>query len=343
MQVSRIAAMFFVCGMVGCAGSPKAKPGLGDGAQWAIAIHGGAGTLDRNAPAERQQEYRDALQAALMIGCERLARGDAAVDVCEAIVVLFENDPHFNAGKGAVFNEKGEHELDAAIMDGSTLRCGSVAGVRTVKSPIQLARLVMEKTRHVLLMGDGAEQFATLMGVERVPNTYFDTEARRRVLDEVLRERAEQEKAQKGAFVAPQRPQWTYGTVGCVVRDQRGHLAAATSTGGLTGKRWGRVGDAPIVGAGNYADAFAAVSCSGTGEEFIRNTVARSISARMEYGGQSLEQAVDAVVFHTLKKDDGGLIAVDRDGNLTAQYNCEGMYRGLADSKGRFEVRIFEN
>lgn len=343
MQVSRIAALFFVCGMVGCAGSPRAKPGLPDGVQWAIAIHGGAGTLDRAAPAERQQEYRDALQAALRLGCERLARGDAALDVCEAIVVQFENDPHFNAGKGAVFNEKGEHELDAAIMDGSTLRCGSVAGVRTVKSPIRLARLVMEKTRHVLLMGDGAEQFATLMGVERVPNTYFDTEARRRVLDEVLRERAEQEKAQKGAFLAGQQPKWTYGTVGCVVRDQRGHLAAATSTGGLTGKRWGRVGDAPIVGAGNYADTFAAVSCSGTGEEFIRNTVARSVSARMEYGGQSLEQAADAVVFHTLKKDDGGLIAVDRDGNLTAKYNSEGMYRGLADSKGRFEVRIFEN
>lgn len=343
MRISRLVATLLACCMVGCAGSPRAKPSAADGVQWAIAIHGGAGTLDRSAPAARQQEYRDALQAALRLGSERLARGDAALDVCEAIVVQFENDPHFNAGKGAVFNEKGEHELDAAIMDGSTLRCGSVAGVRTVKSPIQLARLVMEKTRHVLLMGDGAEQFATLMGVERVPNTYFDTEARRKVLDEVLRERAEQEKAQKGAFLAVQQPKWTYGTVGCVVRDQHGHLAAATSTGGLTGKRWGRVGDSPIVGAGNYADAFAAVSCSGTGEEFIRNTVARSISARMEYGGQSLEQAADAVVFHTLKKDDGGLIAVDRDGNLTAKYNSEGMYRALADSKGRFEVRIFEN
>ncbi len=317
---------------------PEATP-----VPWAIAIHGGAGTIPRDRPAAEQQEYLAALQAALRHGCDRLARGDAAVDVCAAVVTMLEDDPHFNAGKGAVFNEKGEHELDASIMEGHTRRCGAVAGVRTVKNPITLARAVMEKTRHVLLMGDGAEQFATLMGVPRVPNTYFDTEARRRVLDEVLRERAAAERVPKGAFLAVPKPAHTYGTVGCVVRDQRGHLAAATSTGGLTGKRWGRVGDSPVVGAGNYADGTAAVSGTGTGEQFLRHVVGHTIAARMQYGGQTLDQAVDAVVFHTLQPDDGGVIAVDRDGNLAAKFNSAGMYRGLANAAGRFDVRIFED
>lgn len=303
--------------------APKSMPG-----GFAIAIHGGAGTLDRTAPAAQLEAYRVALRTALTRGRDRLARGDAAVDVCEAVVRMLEDDPLFNAGKGAAFNEKGEHELDASIMDGSTLACGAVAGVRTVKNPVSLARRVMEQTRHVLLMGDGAEDFATAMAVERVPNSYFDTESRRQMLEDALRERS----AGSG-----------YGTVGCVVRDQRGNLAAATSTGGLTAKKYGRVGDAPILGAGNYADRFAAVSGTGTGEEFIRHAVARTVAARVQFAGQSLAAAADAVVMQTLKKDDGGIIAVDAAGNLVAVFNSEGMYRGLADSSGRFEVRIFEN
>ncbi|MCW5766750.1 MAG: isoaspartyl peptidase/L-asparaginase [Phycisphaeraceae bacterium] len=302
---------------------------------WSIVIHGGAGTLDRTAPEAELDAYRASLRAALQEGRDRLARGQSALDVCEAVVRILEDDPRFNAGRGAVFNERGGHELDASIMDGSTLRCGAVAGVRTVKNPISLARLVMEKTRHVLLMGDGAEEFAGTVGVERVPNSYFDTEHRRKILEEVLRERARTDAG------APS-PGSTYGTVGCVVRDARGNLAAATSTGGMTAKKFGRVGDSPIIGAGNYADAFAAVSCTGTGEEFIRHGVARVIAARMQFGGQSLDQAARAVVFKTLKKDDGGIIAVDRAGNMVALYNSEGMYRGMADSSGRFEVRIFE-
>ncbi len=303
---------------------------------WALAIHGGAGTLSKNTPPAKRQEYEEALTVALAYGRERLARGDSALDVCEAVVRILEDDPHFNAGKGAVYNEKGEHELDASIMDGATLRCGAVTGVRTVKNPISLARLVMEKTRHVLLMGDGAEQFADSQTVERVPNTWFDTEHRKRALDEVLKERAS-----GGAMAAPRSVQHGYGTVGCVARDNAGNLAAATSTGGMTGKRWGRIGDTPLIGAGNYADGWAAVSCTGTGEQFMRHVVGRTVTARMEFGGQTLEQSARAIVADTLQKDDGGLIAVDRDGNLTAQWNSEGMYHGLADASGRFTVGIF--
>ncbi len=306
---------------------------------WALAIHGGAGTLSRNTPPEKRQEYEAALTAALAHGRDRLAKGDSALDVCEQVVRILEDDPRFNAGKGAVYNEKGEHELDASIMDGSTLRCGAVAGVRTVKNPVSLARLVMEKTRHVLLMGEGAEKFADTQNVERVPNTWFDTEHRKQALEDVLRERAKG----LGAAAGPRDVRATYGTVGCVALDAQGRLVAATSTGGLTGKRWGRVGDTPVIGAGNYADRTVAVSCTGTGEQFMRHVVGHTVSSRMQWGGQSLDEAARAVVFGTLQKDDGGLIAVDRMGNLTATFNSEGMYRGLADASGKFIVRIFED
>ncbi|MBL8727312.1 MAG: isoaspartyl peptidase/L-asparaginase [Planctomycetes bacterium] len=318
----------FAGGCVSTGGShppPLAPPGA-----WAIAIHGGAGTLERDAPAADLQAYRDAMERALTVGRDRLARGDAALDVCEAVVRQFEADPLFNAGKGAACNENGGHELDAAIMDGSTMACGAVAGVKTVKNPVSLARLVMQRTRHVLLMGDGAEQFATAMGVERVPNEWFTTPARRRMLDEVLQER---ERKVPGA---------DSGTVGCVALDRQGRLAAATSTGGLTGKQFGRVGDSPIVGAGTYANGYAAVSGTGTGEQFLRHTVARTIAARMEFAGESLATAATAVVMHTLARDDGGVVAVDAGGNAFAVYNSDGMYRALADSRGRFEVAIFE-
>jgi beta-aspartyl-peptidase (threonine type) len=269
------------------------------------------------------------MQRALTLGRDLLARGDSALDVCEAVVRMLEDDPLFNAGKGAACNEKGGHELDASIMDGSTLACGAVAGVTTVKNPISLARKVMQQTRHVLLAGSGAEEFATAAGVERVPNEWFTTEARKRMLEEVLKERAAHGAAARG-------------TVGCVARDRDGRLAAATSTGGMTGKRFGRIGDSPIVGAGNYADAYAAISGTGTGEQFIRHAVARTIAARMQFGGQSLAEAAHAVVMETLNAGDGGIIAVDAGGSLVAVYNSDGLYRGMADSAGRFEVRIFE-
>ena len=303
---------------------------------WAIAIHGGAGTLGKDRPAAELAEYEAVLTTALQRGKDMLAGGAEALDVCEAVVRILEDDPHFNAGYGAVFNAVGAHELDASIMDGATMRCGAVAGVRTVKNPVSLARLVMTQTPHVLLMGDGAEQFADSVGVERVPNSHFDTPARKRALERALRER------QKAAAAAlPPTPGDRYGTVGCVVRDSRGHLAAATSTGGMTAKRFGRVGDAPVIGAGNYADDAVAVSCTGTGEEFIRHAIAHSVSARTKLAGQSLQQATHAVIFDVLRKDDGGLIAVDKDGNIATPFNSEGMYRGAADSAGRFEIAIF--
>ena len=332
---ARFVCVVFPWLLVGCAGGAAVKSAA---PRWAIAIHGGAGVLSRNTPPEKVREFEQALQQALQLGVDRLRSGAEALDVCEAVVRVLEDDPHFNAGKGAVFNEKGEHELDASIMAGHTRRCGAVAGVRTVKNPISLARAVMEKTRHVLLMGDGAEQFATSVGVERVPNSHFDTEHRRQLLDEVL-----QERARTGMADGPVQREQAYGTVGCVVRDAAGHLAAATSTGGMTGKRFGRVGDTPVIGAGNYADDTVAISCTGTGEQFIRHVVAHAIAARMTYGGQSLAAASRALVFDTLQPGDGGLIAVDRDGNLAAPFNSEGMYRGLADSGGTFVVRIFED
>jgi beta-aspartyl-peptidase (threonine type) len=281
-------------------------------------------------------EARGHLAQSLRAGWVVLSKGGRALDAVQAAVQVMEDSAHFNAGYGAALTENSEHELDASIMDGATLQCGAVAGVRTVKNPISLARLVMTKTRHVLLMGDGAEQFATAQGVERVENRHFDTEHRRRILDEVL-----QERARTGMADGPRQREAAYGTVGCVVRDASGRLAAATSTGGMTGKRWGRVGDTPVIGAGNYADDRVAISCTGTGEQFIRHVVAHEIAARMRLAGESLEQATRALVFDTLQPDDGGLIAVDRDGNLAAPFNSEGMYRGLADSRGRFEVGIF--
>lgn len=314
----------------GCSSQPEP-----DQLAWAIAIHGGAGTIERTADPAELQAYELSLTQALAIGRDLLARGEPALAVCEAVVRHLEDDPLFNAGLGAVFNEAGQHELDASIMDGATLRCGAVAGVRTVRNPIVLARKVMTDTRHVLLAGDGAEQFADTAGVERVPNTWFDTDRRRRALEQVLRER------ETTGALAPRDVRHGYGTVGCVVRDRDGRLAAATSTGGLTGKRWGRIGDTPLIGAGSYADGYAAVSCTGTGEQFMRNVVARSVTARMQFGGQSLAEAAHALVFDTLQPGDGGLIAVDRQGNLAAPFNSSGMYRGLANANGRFEVRIF--
>lgn len=332
MRTPLPAAVLVLCGLGACATVEHAPPrGAADG--WAIAIHGGAGTLPRDADPAELQAYRAAMERVLTLGRDRLARGDAALDVCEAVVRELEDDPRFNAGKGAALDANGIAELDAMVMDGSTLGCGAVAGVQTVRHPISLARLVMQNTRHVLLMGDGAEQFAGAMAVERVPNEWFRTEARRRLLDEVLRERA---------AAATATPAATKGTVGCVARDRQGRLAAATSTGGLTGKQFGRVGDSPIVGAGTYADRYAAVSGTGTGEQFLRHTVARTIAARMQFAGQSLAAAADAVVLHTLDPDDGGVVAVDAAGNAYAVYNSDGMYRALADSRGRFEVAIFE-
>lgn len=318
----------------GCAGPPGAGAA---GERWAIAIHGGAGTMNPNAPRARLRAYEDAMAAALALGQGMIADGAAALDVCEAVVRSMEDNPLFNAGKGAVFNEQGEHELDASIMDGATMRCGAVAGVRTVRHPITLARKVMTGTRHVLLAGDGAEKFAEVAGVERVENSFFDTDGRRRSLQRLLRDR------ERTGALAPSDRRFDYGTVGCVVLDRAGRLAAATSTGGMTGKKWGRVGDTPVLGAGNYADGYAAISCTGTGEEFIRHGVARAVTARMEFGDETLRQAAGALVHDVLKPGDGGLIAVDRDGNIATPFNSTGMYRATASWREAAQVAIFHD
>jgi beta-aspartyl-peptidase (threonine type) len=319
--------------------APAAPAGSGDAAgeaarpAWALAIHGGAGVIPKTMEEEARREYVEALEAALAEGRDLLAAGGASLDVVETVIRRLEDDPHFNAGKGAVFNHEGRHELDAAVMDGRDLEAGAVAGVTTVRHPISLARLGMERSQHVLLFGEGAERFAGEQGVERVDNSWFDTQRRREQLDKALeKERAEAESGGRET-----------GTVGAVALDTHGNLAAATSTGGLTAKRWGRVGDVPIIGAGTYADnRTAAISCTGTGEVFIRHNVAHDVAARMLYKGIGLEQAAREVIHGELEAGDGGLIAVGHDGSIALVFNSEGMFRGAADAAGRFEVAIWE-
>lgn len=301
-------------------------------AAWALALHGGAGTLGRDLPEERKRAYLEALGAALADGKARLERGERALDVVEALVARFEDDPLFNAGRGAVFNAEGGHELDAAIMDGATLACGAVAGVTTARHPVTLARRVMERSGHVLLAGAGADRFAAEMGMELVPNDWFSTPRRR---EEFEKRRAEEKK--KAAAGAG-----GHGTVGAVALDRAGHLAAATSTGGTLYKRWGRVGDTPIVGAGTWADdRTVAVSCTGKGEEFIRHGVARELAALVAHAGMSPERAAQRLIHETLRPGEGGLIAVGRDGSIVLAFNTEGMYRAAADAHGRFETAIW--
>jgi len=297
--------------------------------KWAIAIHGGAGTIPKNLPEEQKQQYLRSLSAALKIGQGVLQNGGTSLDAVEKVIRSLEDDPLFNAGKGAVYTHEGTHELDAAIMDGRDLSCGSVAAIKTVKNPISLARLVKERSPHVFLVGEGAEVFASEMKVERMPNSWFDTPKRYQDLQEAL---AEERKTRKDR-----------DTVGCVALDVHGDLAAGTSTGGLTNKRFGRLGDVPVIGAGTYANnKTCAVSATGIGEEFIKHTVAHDISALVEYGGLTVQQAADRVIHQKLKPGDGGVIAVGRDGSIALVFNSEGMYRGAADSSGRFEVKIWE-
>ncbi|MGE3167068.1 MAG: isoaspartyl peptidase/L-asparaginase family protein [Planctomycetota bacterium] len=324
--------------LCGCASGPPSATPTPPAVRWAIAIHAGAGVVDPGIDPTLREQYLESLRSALRTGQARLERGDRSIDVVEAVVRQLEDDPKFNAGKGAVFTHDGGHELDAAIMDGASLACGAVTGVRTVKNPIALARKVMTESRHVLFAGEGAERFADQVGVERVPPTYFDTPER---YEAWQRRMAEERAAAPGVA----RPEATTkkGTVGAVALDVDGNLAAATSTGGLTNKRFGRVGDTPIIGAGTYANnRSCAVSCTGTGEEFIRHTVARDIAALVEYRGLSVEAAAREVVLGKLAPDDGGVIVLSRDGQVAFVFSTSGMFRGAADSNGRLEVAIWK-
>ena len=306
--------------LIDISGKKEQVPASG---KYTIVIHGGAGTINKSIPDSLKEKYLTSLSEALMIGKEVLERGGKSIDAVEQVVRYMEDNPLFNAGKGAVYTSDGTHELDASIMDGSNLSTGAVTLIKRVKNPISLARHVMEKTPHVLLGGEGAEKFAEEMGLEIVENNYFDTENRQNQL------KKEKEKVK--------------GTVGCVALDLHGNLAAATSTGGRTNKMPGRIGDSPLINAGNYANnKTCAVSGTGIGEEFIRHTVAYNVSALMEFKGMNLKEAADEVIFKMLKKDDGGIIAVDKDGNFAAPFSTLGMYRGAANSDGLFEVKIWE-
>jgi beta-aspartyl-peptidase (threonine type) len=304
------------------------------GKMFAIAIHGGAGTLSRpDMSAEQEAEYHAGLEAALQAGYSTLARGGASLDAVIAAVRVLEDNPLFNAGRGAVLNRDGVAELDASLMDGRTLAAGAVTGLQHVRNPIELARLVMEKSPHVMLVGAGAEEFGKSQGIEMVPNEYFRTPARQRQLERSLR----------GA-VSRENELEAFGTVGAVALDLAGNLAAATSTGGMTGKRWGRVGDSPIIGAGTYANnESCAVSATGHGEYFIRTVVAHDICAQVQYLKLPLAQAVDRVLNGRMKAlgGNGGVIAIDTAGEVVLDFNSEGMFRGVRTSKGRHEVAIY--
>jgi len=292
---------------------------------FSIAIHGGAGTLSKSMmDAEKEKAYKDGLQQALEAGKKVLENGGEALDAVEAAVLAMENNELFNAGKGAVYNHIGEHEMDASIMSGKTTLAGSVAAVKHVKNPISLAKAVMLHSEHVMLIGDGAEQFAKDQHIELVDQKYFDTDFRYQQWQELKDQ--DTYALDHSVSVKEQKK----GTVGAVALDQYGNLAAATSTGGMTNKKWGRVGDTPIIGAGTYANnETCAVSCTGHGEFFIKQVVAYDIHCLMLYKNFTLQQATEFVVMDKLKKieAEGGLIAVDKSGNCALVFNSEGMYR----------------
>ena len=300
-----------------------------------LVIHGGAGAMSREemSPA-KEQAIRADLERALRAGHAVLVDGGTSLDAVTKAVVILEDSPHFNAGRGAVFTHDGKNELDASLMEGHTRRAGSVAGIRRIRNPILLARAVMEQSPHVMLIGSGAEAFAKSVGMRFVDPKYFRTKERWDQLQRAL----EREKEDK----APD-PRATKGTVGAVALDRAGHLAAATSTGGMTNKRWGRVGDAPVIGAGTYADAQCAVSSTGWGEFFIRAAVAHDICARVKYLGETVEAAARQVVMKDVPAlgGDGGVIALDSTGRYAMPFNTTGMYRGTIDAEGRIEIAIF--
>ncbi len=297
-------------------------------AEYAIAIHGGAGTINReNMSHEMEQEYLATLNAALDIGEEVLKNGGSSMDAVEQTIIHMENSPLFNAGIGAVFTNSGQNELDASFMDGATRNAGAIGGVTIVKNPIKAARAVLEKSEHVMLTGVGAEQFAIEQGIDTVSNDYFFTQRRWDALQKI---KAAEDKSSGALWEYPDRK---FGTVGCAALDKNGNLAAGTSTGGMTNKRYNRIGDSPIIGAGTYAlNNTCAISATGHGEYFIRFAVAYDISALMEYKGMDLQSAADFVINKKLKEagGTGGIISVDKYGNVAMPFNTSGMYRGYA-------------
>ena len=311
------------------------KQSLAQSKKFGLVVHGGAGTiLKKNMMPEKEAAYTAKLTEALEAGYKILNNNGSALDAVSAAIKVMEDSPLFNASKGAVLNDKGYAELDASIMDGKTLMAGAVAGVRHVKSPITLARLVMEKSPHVMMVGEGAEEFGKQFNIEMVDSTYFITKPR---WEQYLKMKKEQEEKNNDD---------KHGTVGCVALDKEGNLAAGTSTGGMMLKKFGRVGDSPIIGAGTYANnKTCAVSATGWGEFFIRLGVTRDISALMEYKNLSLKEAADDVIMKKLPAlgGDGGVIAIDKDGNIAMPFNTAGMYRGYLLNGGKPVIKIYKD
>lgn len=345
-------ALLTILALAACQGEPPATDAEADAgdsaesaqtaepAEYGLVIHGGAGTITRdNMTPEAEEAYHAALRASLEAGYEVLDAGGSAMDAVIAAIVVMEDDSLFNAGKGAVFTSEGTNELDAAVMDGADRNAGAVAGVTRIRNPIRLARMVMDESPHVMMAGEGAETFGAQFGIETVDPEYFYTQRRWEAL----------QRAQEAEEVSMQ---WwkdedrMIGTVGAVARDQNGDLAAATSTGGMTNKRFGRIGDVPVIGAGTYAsNESCAVSATGHGEYFIRNVASREICARMEHRGESLQEAAEAVVMDQLVDHGGtgGIIAIDRDGHLSMVMNTPGMYRGHRVAGGEPFTAIYQD
>ncbi|VTP89192.1 isoaspartyl peptidase/L-asparaginase family protein [Sphingobacterium daejeonense] len=322
-------------------GQPSPKP------KFVLAIHGGAGTiLKKNMTDSLEKAYIEKLTESLQAGYDQIKQGKSSLDAVEAAIHVMEDSPLFNAGKGAVFTNQGKNELDAAIMDGSNLKAGAVAGVTSIKNPISAARAVMDKSEHVMMVGKGAEEFAAKNGIEIVDPKYFWTQQRWDGLQRALKrdaERAELDHDDKQAFLPPYKDE-KFGTVGCVALDQHGNLAAGTSTGGMTNKKFGRVGDAPIIGAGTYANnETVAISCTGWGEFFIRSVAAYNVSAKMKYAKLDIKDASQQVIDEIGKLGgDGGMIAIDKNGEVAMPFNTEGMYRGTVTADGKITVEIYK-
>ena len=310
-----------------------------------IVIHGGAGTiLKENMSDSLEEAYKDKLKEAISVGYEILKNGGTSLDAVTHTINIMEDSPLFNAGKGAVYTHEGTNELDASIMDGATLNAGAVAGVKHIKNPINLARDVMEKSEHVMLYGAGAEEFAQSLNYKMMDTSYFYTENRYKSQQRIL-EKENVHNQKKVSFEDPFLKNSKFGTVGCAALDKHGNLAAGTSTGGMTNKRWNRIGDSPIIGAGTYANnKTCAVSATGWGEFFIRGVVAHDISALMEYKGMTLQEAASEVIQKKVPAlgGDGGIVAIDKDGNVAMEFNTAGMYRATMNSKGELTIKMYK-
>lgn len=345
-NIQILAAVLFCITLTGCS---QSEASIDSSAKYVLVIHGGAGTiLKSKMTPEKEAAFKAALTKALETGYAAIKEGKTSLDAVEATIHIMEDSPLFNAGKGAVFTNEGKNEMDAAIMDGSNLMAGSVAGVTVIKNPISAARAVMEKSAHVMMAGPGAEKFAKQAGLEIVDPSYFFTQNRWDGLQKAIKDDSTKSVLDHGnkktyKFGAENKD-YKFGTVGCVALDNKGNLAAGTSTGGMTNKKYGRIGDAPVIGAGTYANNnTAAISCTGWGEFYIRTVVAHDISALMEYKGMSVAEASKTALDKMAKLGgDGGLIALDKKGNMAMPFNTAGMYRGSVTSDGKIEVLIYK-